>query len=94
MLLVRNFVYNNVDRNVLVEDTDMSGDVFGYDLSLFSEEERETLIKASEILNNNKNFYRHYKGEKIRSCKIIQSDEEDDSAKNLTKKEKNVIINI
>lgn len=90
MLLVRNFVYDNSEREVLVEDTDMAGDVFGYDLSLFPEEERDIIIKASEILKDNKKFYRHYKSDKIKPHKIIEKAEE----QQFTKKSNGVIINI
>lgn len=90
MLLVNKFLYNDVEREVLVEDTDMAGDVYGYDLSLFNKEERDIIIKASEILKNNKKFYRHYKSDKIKPHKIVEEVEE----QQFTKISKNVIINI
>lgn len=89
MLLVRNFVYNDVEREVLIEDI-VNEDVFGYDLTLFPEEEREIIIKASDILKNNKKFYRHYKSDKIKPHKIVEEPEE----QQFTKKQENVIINV
>ena len=89
MLLVNKFLYNDVEREVLIEDI-VNEDVYGYDLTLFPEEEREIIIKASDILKNNKKFYRHFKGNKIKPHKIVQETE----VEAFTKNQKDVIINI
>lgn len=89
MLLVNKFLYNDVEREVLIEDI-VNEDVFGYDLTLFPEEEREIIIKASDILKNNKKFYRHFKGDKIKPHKIVEETEE----QQFTKNENGYIINI
>lgn len=89
MFMIVKFLYNDVEREVLIEDI-VNEDVFGYDLTLFPEEEREIIIKASDILKNNKKFYRHFKGDKIKPHKIVEETEE----KAFTKKQENVIINI
>ena len=90
MLLVNKFIYNDSEREVLVEDI-VNEDVFGYDLTLFPEEEREIIIKASDILKSNKKFYRHFKGNKIKPHQIVERPKEQQFTK---EQNGDIIINI
>lgn len=77
MFEVVDFIYNNVERKVLVDKTDSDGDIYGFDLNLLSETERDIVFDALNIIQNNaKSSYRHFKKQKIKTNNNVEKIEE------------------
>lgn len=77
MLEVVEFIYNDEERKVLVDKTDGNGDIYGFDLNLLSETERDIVIEALDIIQKNaKTIYRHFKKNKIKKDGNVKNPEE------------------
>ena len=53
MFEVVDFIYNDEERKVLVDKTDGNGDIYGFDLNLLSETERDIVLEAFDIISKN-----------------------------------------
>lgn len=77
MFEVVEFIYNNEERKVWVDKTDGNGDIYGFDLNLLSETERDIVLEALDIIQNNaKTTYRHFKKDKIKKEGNVKNSEE------------------
>lgn len=66
MFEIVDFIYNNVERKVLVYKTDSDGDIYGFDLNLLPEDVKEKLNAS----------YRHFKKSKIKTNNNVEKIEE------------------
>lgn len=76
MFEIVDFIYNNVERKVLIDKTDSNGDIYGFDVNLISEAERGIVIEAIEIIKANVTSYRHFKKNKIKTNNNVEKIEE------------------
>lgn len=77
MFEVVDFIYNNEERKVWVDKTDGNGDIYGFDLNLLSETERDIVFEALDIIQrNSKTMYRHFKKDKIKKDGNVKNPEE------------------
>lgn len=80
MFEVKDFLYNDEERKVWVDKTDSNGDVYGFDLNLFSESERDIVLEAMDIISKNaKTSYRHFKKDKIKKDGDVKNPEKSKS---------------
>lgn len=76
MFEVIDFVYNDEERKVWIDKTDSNGDIYGFDLNLLSETERDIVIEALDIIQkNSKTIYRHFKKDKIKTNGDVKNPE-------------------
>jgi hypothetical protein len=76
MFEVVEFVYNDEERKVWVDKTDGNGDIYGFDLNLLSEAERDIVLEAIDIISkNSKTAYRHFKKDKIKKDGNVKNPE-------------------
>ena len=66
MFEIVDFIYNNVERKVLIDKTDSNGDIFGFDLNLLPEDVKEKLNAS----------YRRFKKNKIKTNNNVEKIEE------------------
>jgi hypothetical protein len=77
MFEVVDFIYNDEERKVWVDKTDGAGDIYGFDLNLLQEAERDIVLEALDIIQKNaKNIYRHFKKDKIKKDGNVKNPEE------------------
>ena len=77
MFEIVDFIYNNVERKVLIDKTDSNGDIYGFDVSLLSEAERNIVLESIEIIKASaKTTYRHFKKQKIKTNNNVEKIEE------------------
>lgn len=82
MLEVIEFIYNDEERKVWVDKTDGNGDIYGFDLNLLSETERDIVFEAFDIISKNaKTMYRHFKKDKIKTNGNVKNPEEKNEEK-------------
>lgn len=82
MFEVADFIYNDEERKVWVDKTDGNGDIYGFDLNLLSETERDMVIEALDIISkNSKTIYRHFKKDKIKTNGNVKNPEEKNEEK-------------
>lgn len=78
MFEVINFIYDNKERKVLIDKTDSNGDIYGFDVSLLSESERNIVLEAIEIIKASaKTTFRHFKKSKIKTSDNVKKPEEE-----------------
>ena len=76
MFEVVDFIYNDEERKVWVDKTDGNGDIYGFDLNLLSESERDIVLEAIDIISKNaKTAYRHFKKDKIKKDSSVKNPE-------------------
>ena len=76
MFEVVDFIYDNKARKVLIDKTDSNGDIYGFDVNLISEAERDIVIEAIEIIKENATTFRHFKKNKIKTNNNVEKIEE------------------
>ena len=77
MFEVVDFIYNDEERKVWVDKTDGNGDIYGFDLNLLSETERDIVLEAIDVISKNaKATYRHFKKDKIKTNGDVKNPEE------------------
>lgn len=82
MFEVADFIYNDEERKVWVDKTDGNGDIYGFDLNLLSETERDIVLEAFDIISKNaKTMYRHFKKDKIKTNGNVKNPEEKNEEK-------------
>ena len=76
------FIYNDEERKVWIDKTDGNGDIYGFDLNLLSETERDIVLEALDIIQkNSKTMYRHFKKDKIKKDGNAKNPEENKEEK-------------
>lgn len=77
MFEIVDFIYNDEERKVLVDVTDAgNGDIYGFDLNLLSETERDIVFEALEVIErNSKTIYRHFKKDKMQTKGDVKNPE-------------------
>lgn len=82
MFEVVDFIYNDEERKVWVDKTDGNGDIYGFDLNLLSEAERDIVLEAFDIISKkSKTMYRHFKKDKIKTNGNVKNPEEKNEEK-------------